>query len=159
MNNNAKIREKMDKIQKNNLEIFNRENQIKYNLDNYKITYINRAINTNNNEVEKNDNSNEKKIKNYKNKSKKDIFQNKEYANIISLGNQKIKKRISPEPKNKIYSNEYKLYLDKPKTTNSNMNNNIKFHEINETKSIIKKITINYYIIFSPSRSSHQMII
>ena len=105
-----------------------------------KIANTNKSNYLNNNEIEKNNNSNNiKRIKNYINKSKKDIFQNKEYANIISLGNQKIKKRISPEPKNKIYSNEYKLYLDKPKTTNNNMNNNIKFHEINETKSIINR--------------------
>ena len=141
---NAKIREKMDKIQKNNLEIFNRENQIKHNLDNYKITYINRAINTNNNEVEKNDNSNEKKIKNYKNKSKKDIFQNKEYENTIKLGNQNYKKRKSPELKNKKHSNPYLLNAIKPKTSKNIINNKNKiFYENYDSKEINNKRNIN----------------
>ena len=136
--NKTKIKEKIYKIKKTNTELFPNKNSIKNNMN--KIANTNKSNYLNNNEIEKNNNSNNiKRIKNYINKSKKDIFQNKEYANIISLGNQKIKKRISPEPKNKIYSNEYKLYLDKPKTTNNNMNNNIKFHEINETKSIINR--------------------
>ena len=142
-NNNAnisksKINEKIYKIKKANTELFHNKNEIKNN--NNKLSNSNKSFYLNKNEVEKNNNSsNLKRIKNYINKSKKDIFQNKEYNNIINIGNQKIKKRISPEPNNKIYSNEYKINLDKSKTSKNSINNNIIFHEINDTKSIINK--------------------
>ena len=133
-----KINEKTYKIKKTNTELFHNKNKIKNNMN--KIVATNKSIYLNNNEIEKNNNINNlRRIKNYINKSKKDIFQNKEYTNIISLGNQKIKKRISPEPKNNIYSNEYRINLDKPKASKNGINNNIKFHEINETKSFINK--------------------
>ena len=139
----SKINEKIYKIKKANTELFQNKNKIKNNIN--KIVGSNKSIYLNNNEMEKNNNSsNIKRIKNYINKSKKDIFHNKEYTNIINLGNQKIKKRISPEPKNNIYANEYKINLDKSKTSKNSMNNNIIFHEINETKSIINKRNNNF---------------
>ena len=134
----SKINEKIYKIKKANTELFHNKNEIKNN--NNKLSNSNKSFYLNKNEAEKNNNSsNLKRIKNYLNKSKKDIFQNKEYKNIINIGNQKIKKRISPEPNNKIYFNEYKINLDKSKTSKNSINNNIIFHEINDTKSIINK--------------------
>ena len=138
----AKIKEKIYKIQKANTEFFKYKNQFNKNTTNNIATNNNKSNYLNNYKNEKNNNNlNVKQIKNYINKSKKDIFQNKEYNNIINLGNHKIKKRISPEPKNKIYSNnEYYKNINHPITSKNYVNNNnIIFHEINDKKPINNK--------------------
>ena len=127
--------ENMFKLQKANTELFRNKTQNKQNINNYKIININKSIYLNNNEVEKNNNMNDQKLKNFIIKSKKDIFQNKEYTNMINLGNPKLKKRISPEPKNKYFSKAYHANINEPKTTKNN-NNNIIYHEIYEPNNI-----------------------
>ena len=138
----TKIKEKIYKIQKANTEFFKYKNQFNKNATNNITTNNNKSNYLNNYKTEKNNNNlNIKQIKNYINKSKKDIFQNKEYNNIINLGNHKIKKRISPEPKNKIYSNnEYYKNINNPISSKNYVNNNnIIFHEINDKKPINNK--------------------
>ena len=130
------------KLKQTNTDLYKYKKKIKKNINNYKIININKSIyfNNRNNEAEKNNNLENKKQLNYINKSKKDIFKNKDLTNIIKLGNQKIKKRISPEPKNNVYN----VNINNPKAYKKfNNNNNVIFHEIFDTNLINNKRNIN----------------
>lgn len=142
----SKTNENTYQLNKSNTGLFKKHNQIKKNINNYKVININKSIYLNNNEIEKNNNTTGQNKKNYKTKSKKDIFTNKEYTNIIKLGNQKFKKRISPEPKNKICYNacDININMNNPKTTKNYLNNkNILYHEIFDKKLVSNKRNSN----------------